>query len=257
MLTRCHKGLSPTGYPRKWHGEILFLFFNRPFSFHGVLFPWWQVGEEFQRGCRRRSEWVLVHVTMEDFHSPLPQKGLESPSSFALWGKNTAPTPLWWLCAQQVLGLQDTWEHRLLSAWGFLVGRKLWWLQTLSGSICFHTLSSTDGAAAGIPEFKLTPSCWMCLCKARAAAARQNRVRPPLLQCIKARDVFVEVRKGCLRAWDILQGDKSRLLWKATSILFPSCMSSVTATTKQQLIKLIALIALRHCTNGHSIKYLQ
>lgn len=39
--------------------------------------------------------------------------------------------------------------------------------------------------------------------------------------------------------------------------LGPSCISNVTATTKQQLIMLIALIALRHHTNGHSNKYLQ
>jgi len=91
-------------------------------------------------------------------------------------------------------------EHELLPAWGFLAGRQLWWLQTLSGSICFHTLSFTDGAATGIPEFKLISSCWICLCKARAATARQNRARSPLLQYIKARDVFMEVGKGWLGA---------------------------------------------------------
>lgn len=58
------------------------------------------------------------------------------------------------------------------------------------------TLSFTDGAAA---RFKLTPSCCMCLCKDRAATARRSRVKPPLLQYIKARDVFMEVRKGWLR----------------------------------------------------------
>lgn len=41
---------------------------------------------------------------------------------------------------QQVHSLQDAWEHGLLSAWGFLSGRQLRWPQTLSGSICFHTV---------------------------------------------------------------------------------------------------------------------
>lgn len=129
----------------------------------------------------------------EGLHSLLPRKGLQPPSSFAPWFRKTTPTPLQWHSAQRVHGLWDVW---LLSARGLLAGKQLGWLQTSSGSICFHTLSSTDGAAAGIPEFKLTPSCWMCLCKARAATARQNRARPPLLQCIKAGDVFMEVGKG-------------------------------------------------------------
>lgn len=67
----------------------------------------------------------------------------------------------------------------------------------------------------------------------------------------------MEVRKGWLRTSDILQKDKSQLLQEATSILVLSCMSNVIATIKQQLIMLTALIALRHGTNGHSVKYLQ
>lgn len=55
---------------------------------------------------------------------------------------------------------------------------------SLGGSSCgfrhypvasVSTLSFTDGAAAATPGFKLTPSCWMCLCKARTATARQSR----------------------------------------------------------------------------------
>lgn len=42
---------------------------------------------------------------------------------------------------------------------------------------------------------------------------------------------------------DILQGDKSQLLRELASILVPSCMSNVITSTKQHLIKLIALIA--------------
>jgi len=42
---------------------------------------------------------------------------------------------------------------------------------------------------------------------------------------------------------DILQGDESQLLKEPASILVPSCMSNVTANTKQHLIKLIALRA--------------
>lgn len=62
-------------------------------------FPQGQVGKGFQRGYRRRSEWVLVHATMKGFRSPLLQNGLKPPSISAPRGRNTAPDPLQWLCS--------------------------------------------------------------------------------------------------------------------------------------------------------------
>lgn len=97
-----------------------------------MVFPWWQAGEGFHKDDRR-SEWKLEHITVEGFHGPLPQKGLNATSNFPIWGRNIAPNP--YQCSPQ-----EAWEHGLLSAWGFLSGRQLWWLPTLSSSICFHTL---------------------------------------------------------------------------------------------------------------------
>lgn len=87
-----------------------------------------------------QKEWVEARTHHRGgFHGPLPQKGLNATSNFPVWGRNIAPNP--YHCSpQEVHSFQDAWEHGLLSAWGFLSGRQLWRLPTLSSSICFHTL---------------------------------------------------------------------------------------------------------------------
>lgn len=47
---------------------------HTPFSFRDAWFPWWQVEAAFQMGQGRKCEWVLVHVAVEAFLSPLAKK---------------------------------------------------------------------------------------------------------------------------------------------------------------------------------------